>query len=240
MRISTLTLGLSVVALSAFVASAAPANLVTNGGFEASSYTQNNQFGMGFGGQGVTGWTATNGYNLYEFGGTQSTTNAISQFGYTGKEYFPTVANVASPNGGNFVALDGDPKFESAISQTIKGLIVGKIYKLAFDWAGTQLRSRSGATTESLQVTLGKDLNKTTKVVKVGSQGFVGWIGQSYTFKASTTSELLNFLSIGSPSGLPPVAFLDGVSLTQNVPEPAALGLIGLGLAGLALRTRRR
>lgn len=238
MRFTTL-IGLAALTLTT-AAQAAP-NLVQNGGFETSTYTQNSQFGTAFGGQGIANWTGNGGYNLYEIGGTQSTTNALGQYAYTGNEYFPTVANVASPNGGNFVALDGDaaPNVQGAISQMINGLTVGKTYTLAFNWAASQLRSRSGSTSERFGVTLGSDLNVVTPTLMIASQGFSGWKTQKYNFTATTGSAVLNFLSMGTPSGLPPVAFLDGVSVTQT-PEPAALGLMGLGMAALALRLRRR
>ena len=58
------------------------------------------------------------------------------------------------------------------------------------------------------------------------------------TFTATGSSELLSFLSVGTPTGLPPIATLDGVSLTL-VPEPAALGLLGVGLVGLVAVRRR-
>jgi hypothetical protein len=41
---------------------------------------------------------------------------------------------------------------------------------------------------------------------------------------------------------MPPTAFLDGVSLTAAVPEPATWGMmiIGLGAMGVAARRRRQ
>ena len=44
---------------------------------------------------------------------------------------------------------------------------------------------------------------------------FSGWMTESFKFTANSTSELLSFLAVGTPSGnVPPFALLDGVSLT--------------------------
>jgi hypothetical protein len=53
---------------------------------------------------------------------------------------------------------------------------------------------------------------------------------------------VLSFLSTGTPGGDPPIAFLDNVSLTNTVPEPAtwALMLVGVAAMGASLRLRRR
>lgn len=211
------------------------ANLVTNGDFSATTYTQNNQFGTGFGGQGVTGWTGNGGYNLYFFAGTATTVSAISQYpGGLEKLWGPVPA---SPTGGNFVAIDGDVGVRGAISQSIAGLVAGQKYVLEFDWGAGQVQSRTGPTTEQFSVSLGGETH-TTAVVADPSQAFTGWFHSVMTFTATSATETLSFLSIGTPSGLPPIATLDGVSLTQ-VPEPAALGLLGVGLLGL-MAVRRR
>jgi hypothetical protein len=211
------------------------ANLVTNGDFSATTYTQNNQFGTGFGGQGVTGWTGNGGYNLYFFAGTATTVSAISQYpGGLEKLWGPVPA---SPTGGNFVAIDGDAVARGAISQSIAGLVAGQQYVLEFDWGAGQVQSRTGPTTEQFSVSLGSETHSTA-VVADPSQAFTGWFHSVMTFTATSATETLSFLSIGTPSGLPPIATLDGVSLTQ-VPEPAALGLLGVGLLGL-MAVRRR
>jgi hypothetical protein len=61
-------------------AQATQINLVTNGNFDQSSFTTNNQFGTGYGGQGVTGWTGGNGYQLYFVNGTATVNSANSQY----------------------------------------------------------------------------------------------------------------------------------------------------------------
>ena len=221
--------------LFATFAPAAQANLVTNGDFSATTFTQNNQFGTGYGGQGVTGWTGNGGYNLYFFAGTSTTVGANSQYGGTLEKLFGPVPN--SPTGGNFVALDGDASLAGRISQTITGLVSGAKYELSFDWGAGQLQSRTGATTEELSVSLGGETHSTA-IVSNPSQSFTGWAHQVMTFTATGSSEVLSFLSVGTPTGLPPIATLDGVSLTL-VPEPAALGLLGVGLVGLVAVRRR-
>jgi hypothetical protein len=61
------------------------------------------------------------------------------------------------------------------------------------------------------------------------------------TFTATAATDVLSFLSTGTPSGVPPFALLDGVSMVA-VPEPsgAALMIVGvLALAGLRIARRR-
>jgi PEP-CTERM motif len=91
-------------------------------------------------------------------------------------------------------------------------------------------------------VSLGGETHETT-TADVGSRGFTGWMTGSMTFTATTASEMLVFLSEGGPTSLPPVALLDGVSLTGGAaPEPGTWAMMGIGFAGLgfARYCRRR
>ncbi|TRW18429.1 PEPxxWA-CTERM sorting domain-containing protein [Glacieibacterium frigidum] len=234
----SLSVAVAVSAAIAAPAFAAP-NLVVNGGFEQSSYTSNTQFGAGFGGQGVTGWTGLGGNHLqfYFFGGTQTTTNAVNQFNDP-QGYFRPNFSTLSPQGGNFVALDGDSDYDGSISQLITGLNVGSQYRLTFSWAASQLINRTGPTTEQLVGSFGGS-TFATDVVSVASEGFEGWFDEAFTFTATSTSQVLTFLSVGTPNGLPPIAALDGVSLTA-VPEPATWGLMIAGFAMVGIASRRR
>lgn len=223
---------------------AAHANLVQNGDFANSSYAVNHQFGSGGSvpspAQGVTDWTGNNGYNLYFIAGTDTTVSAIAQY-VTGLEklYGPAGGNT-SPTGGNFVGLDGEQTagIQGGTSQTISGLTSGTQYQLAFDWGAAQVQSRTGPTTSSLTVSLGAQ-SFTTPVVSNPSESFTGWFHQTFTFTATGASEVLSFLSVGTPKGLPPMAVLDGVSLNQ-VPEPLSVALFGVGLLGLGGIVYRR
>jgi len=232
----------AVIAFAAFgQARADTINLVTNGNFEQSGYSYNNQFGTGYGGQGVTGWTGGNGYQLYFFNGTASVNSANSQYdsGYnTGSEKFYTMP--PSISGGNFVALDGDQTngIQGSISQTIGGLTAGTQYLVSFNWATGQLQSRSGATTNNIKVSFGNQ-SFTTQTINTPSQGSTAWLTQSFLFTATSASQVLTFLAQGTPTGLPPMVALDGISLVA-APEPASLAVMSSGLILLGFFYRRR
>ena len=67
-----------------------------------------------------------------------------------------------------------------------------------------------------------------------------GWQHQALSFQATSTSQVLQFLAVGTPSGAPPLVFLDGITITET-PEPGALGLLGLGVLMLGVaRLRKR
>ncbi|HEY0437611.1 MAG TPA: PEP-CTERM sorting domain-containing protein, partial [Phenylobacterium sp.] len=71
---------------------------------------------------------------------------------------------------------------------------------------------------------------------------FSGWRHGHFTFTAQSTSQMLSFLAKGNPAAnLPPVSFLDGVSLS-GTPEPAVWGMmtLGFGAMGAMMRRRRR
>ena len=235
-------------------ASAAPINLVVNGGFEQTTLTSSQQFTTQ-----ITGWSnATTsgytgyGYNFLIMAGTGDTSGFTSLGG--NRDYFWGPAAVgsanysnngltaSSPTGGNYIASDGDSNFHGAISQMITGLSVGSTYQLSFDWGATQFYGYSGNTTDAWQVTLGGD-TKTTGTITTASHGFSAWRTATMTFTATGATELLSFLAIGTPNGEPPTLLLDNVSLvatSTSVPEPASLAVLGAGLLGFAAFRRRR
>jgi len=249
--------GLTRLPLAALVAAtlgcgaAHAAGLITNGSFEASSFSGNTQFNAGFAGNGVTGWVNpdTNGQGSLTFyydSATATTQNAVNAFGDPLAILRPGITETftASPDGGKFVAFDSDPGYAGKLQQSISGLTPGSLYALSFYWAAGQLQNRTGATFDAFQVTFGSQ-TLSTPTINVPSEDFRHWRSETLTFTATSATQLLSFLAVGGPGGLPPVALLDGVSLNalppSTVPEPASLGLIGLGIAGLgAVGLRRR
>ncbi len=218
----------------------ASTNLVTNGSFESTTCAASCEFGAGAvnGGQTLTGWTGGGGSALQFWykGGTQTTVSATNRYGDPLAYFYPTF-NTLSPDGGSFVALDGDSTVTGTISQDISGLQIGKVYTLTFDWAAAQLKNRTGDITEQLQVSFGGQ-TFLTPVLSVASGGFSGWKTATFFFTPTATTQTLKFLSLGTPDGLPPIAALDGVSLT--VPEPATWAMMLVGFGGIGAMIRRR
>ena len=95
-----------------------------------------------------------------------------------------------------------------------------------------------GPTTEAWSVTLGNQ-TLTTDVLPNQNHGFTGWKQATLSFVVTNTTEVLSFLALGTPAGVPPFSLLDGVSISQ-VPEPTSLALLGLFVGGTGLMARRR
>ena len=89
-------------------------------------------------------------------------------------------------------------------------------------------------------MSLGNETHSTAVISNV-SHGFSGWVHQTFTFTAASASEVLSFLAVGTPAGVPPFALLDGVTLAAAVPEPSswALMLGGFAVVGFIARRRR-
>jgi hypothetical protein len=238
-----LELCLSSIALPAM----AQTNLVTNGTFQVTGGSTSFQFGT-YGSysnstESLTGWSSPGGYNYVFLPTSTVATGYYGNLSLAG----PSTGSAngftgAGPGNSNFVALDSDYGTE-AMTQTINGLTAGKTYVVSFAWAGAQQSGASGATTDNLTVNLGTNSNtaQTTKTINVANQGFSGWMNQTFSFVATTSSEVLSFLAAGQPS-VPPFVLVANVSLTQ-APEPASAAVLITGFAalvGLGRKHRRR
>ena len=84
----------------------------------------------------------------------------------------------------------------------------------------------TGVQTCALPILGGSTQN--TSVVNVASQGFSGWMNQTFYYVATSSSEVLSFLA-ASTTNVPPFALLANVSLTL-APEPSSSALVFTGL----------
>lgn len=220
---------LSAVLSAVLMSSLQATSLVANGNFEQLKVPGvSSQFGTYYASQEVTGWS-TSGYNFVFTPGTADTTGAVGQYG---KLYLWGPGNgssnhlTTSPAGGNFLAFDGGVHV-GAVTQTVSGLAAGKYVDVSFYYAAAQQYGFNGATTEQFKVSLGSQTDS-TQVLSIASHGFSGWQHETLTFKATSSSEVLSFLANGTPTGVPPFALLDGVSMS-TIPEPTTWALVLLG-----------
>lgn len=154
----------------------------------------------------------------------------------------------SSPAGGNFLASDAAFNPDAArpqdrgeaISQLITGLTVGMPYNVSFYWAAGQQKDFYFDTWSSWQVSFGNQSQTTGDLVNP-DRTFQPWRLASMTFTAQSASQLLEFVAKGGPQGLPPFAFLDGISVQAAVPELTnwAMLIIGIGLVGAMSRRRK-
>jgi hypothetical protein len=208
--------------------------LITNGNFETGTYGQ-----IGYNAT-LAGWSTT-GYNFLFNASNDDTGGVTGQYGNLqlwGPGNGSKNGLSASPAGGNYYAADGAYGVQP-LTQTINGLVVGQKYDLSFYWAGAQQYNFNGATTEQWKVSFGNE-NYATAVKTNADHGFTGWQQEVVTFTATSSSQLLSFLAVGTPNGVPPFSLLDGVSMTAKVPEPGTLAIVGLGLGLLGFSARRR
>ncbi len=248
MKILSALVAASLIAVSGLQPADAQ-QLVTNGGFEATTINgiaTNSGGQLGFDKYAATGWSVAASPGSYMFLFTPGTADGAGETGADGtlslwgSNNGELDALPVSPNGGNFIAMDGDYE-TSAITQTISGLTVGKLYNITFDYGYAQQKGFTGATTQDIKACLGSTC-ATTPSLTNPSKGFTGWFTTDDVFQATATSEVLSFLAQSS-TPVPPFALLDGVSVTA-VPELSSWvlmlsGFAGIGLAGYRRRDRK-
>lgn len=226
-------IGLSTMALSIFAISA-QANLITNGSFTNVNVSVPVEISTN-----IPDWSISGGSFLACVLSGAITTNVCGTTGGSAGAGL-WLSPGASPDGGNYVLMDGDPAFSHTLSQTVNGLVVDQLYDVTFYQAAAQFNCGfcNGATTELWRVTFGGDIQYST-LMKNLDHDFVPWQSEKLTFKATSTTQLLEFFAVGTPIGIPPVVLLDGVSVTA-VPEPETLALMSIGLLGVLVARRQQ
>lgn len=223
---------LAIMMAAAVTPAAAAIQLVQNGGFEDT--TPNGDYGQVGYNTDVDGWSVTGGYTFLFNTTNVDTTGSNGQFGSlslwgVGNGGPDTI--VASPDGGNFVAIDS--AFQQApLTQTISGLTAGKEYVVSFYWAVAQQYGFNGPTYDNLEVSLGGETHSTATATNP-EHAFNGWWKESFTYTATSPTETLSFFAAGGPPGVPPFALLDGVSVTASIPEASTWSMLVVGFAGL-------
>jgi hypothetical protein len=206
-------------------------DLVQNGNFTELATQTSSEFGSLYSGQQVTDWS-TSGYNFVFLPNTADSTGAVGQFS-TLKLWGPGSGSAngftaTAPGGGNIIGGDGAYQV-GAVSQTLTGLKVGDTIAVKFDWAGAQQSGYTTSTTENWKVSLGSS-SQTTATVNNAAKGFTGWMGETFDFVATSSSETLSFLAAGTPNGQPPFSLLSNVSaqdITEHPMNPAPLPALG-------------
>jgi hypothetical protein len=225
--------------------SPASADLITNGSFEITnpSDTATSDAVLAWGSCPTCGWMTAapaNGTNIVYAPGTATTTSNLN--------WQVWALPATSPDGGNFEGSDGDSTVSVPFSQTISNLDPGVEYALSFyQAAGQKVACQQGPTvdcvgptTEQWQVSLGSQ-TELSPLMSDASQSDVPWQSVTLDFTATSTTETLSFLALGTPNGLPPMVFVDGVSLVAT-PEPESYTLMAIVmvLVGFLAASRRR
>ncbi len=225
-RLVILTVGVAVAGLAISAAGNARANLILNGNFSANAanYTNFPGYSSSPNPTSPTDWTvsvpANQGVNGPDTGFFTDTTNGGSPF-----------APSSTTGVNDFAFLQGAGNISQTITTTN-----GQAYTITYDAA-----ERAGETADVLNLVVTNATDSTqigTQSPAISDAAFNAFTLQFTATSASTTIEFVN----GAPTTGPNAGETVDVSnvAVSPVPEPATLGLMGVGSLGLMFIGRRR
>ena len=157
--------------------------------------------------------TATAAVNLVQNGSFETT-----QLAPSGQLNYNTIATGWSTTGYNMLFTPGSANSPGVASQYGTVTLQGPVPATSPDggnFVGADAADQVGA------------INQTITGLVVGRpyalSFYWGGVEEAPDHIGTSTSEVLSFLASGNPSGQPPFALLDGVTLIAPVPEPSTL-----------------
>lgn len=215
--------------LLAGVASQANAAGITNGDFETPVIASGTFTNYPVGGGALTGWNVVGPIGeAVSIVSTNFVQNGVAFHAESGNQWLDLT-------GFNNNSTEG-------VSQSI-ATTIGDVYQLSF-WVGNTTGGGIFGTTSTVNVQLNGSAFHSATNSDLDTTG-LSWEQYTYSFTATGLSTTLAFLN-GDPggdnsNGLDNIVVTDlGPGTTNNVPEPATVGLLGAGLIGLVGIRRKR